>query len=314
METYTTDVITDYDKIGACEEVAIFKPNYLTPETPALFALHGMWATYRRNERYGSFFANRGYLVIAPTYRHHYVGNCNNEKLGKVSVLNNVADVERLIEQLAAGNLISGHLPCTRPILLGHSMGGLVTQVIAERRHLAAAVLLNSAPPAGVSLHANEDYQKRIKKIAAKILSGKPYLPDFETMCRYVYNNMPEVLHKQLYAKAVCESGMAAREIIAGSGDGFPKLVARLLSEVIAVNASTISCPMLVIGCEKDKIIPPAIAKDLYAKYVSRDKHIDSDTVTTLHIFTQFAHWAQYEPGWEASAEFIYAWLKQYAH
>lgn len=289
--------------IGANEEVAVFKPANLSPKTPVLVTLHGNWATWRRNENYGRFFSERGFLVIAPTFRHHKPGNDTSRELGKTSTLDYADDVLYLLKLLRDGKLISDFKPINPPVLMGHSMGGLVAQVVAARTKLSGLITLCSAPPAGVSLHTNKDYAKRITRVAWRIFLGKPYLPDFESLRLYVYNGMPEEECRALYERAVHESGRSSREILAGSGTGIAKKIAGLISRPIAVDGSHILCPILIIGCENDKIVPPEIAYDLRDKYRVAEKKVE------LKIFERFAHWPQYEPGWEESAKFVLDWI-----
>ena len=297
--------------VGANEEVAIFRPGNLTAETPVLILLHGNWATWQRNKNYGWFFSENGFLVIAPTFRHHKPGNDSSRDLGKTSVRDYAGDIIWLIKLLCDGELIPGFRPAKPPILMGHSMGGLVAQVVAEKTRLSALITLCSAPPAGVSLHTDKDYAKRIARLAPRIFSGKPYLPDSESLSLYVYNGMPENEHRALYDRAVHESGTSSREILAGSGSGLAKIIAGCLSQPIMVDESKIACPILVVGCENDKIIPPDVARDMYYKYQLAQKGVE------IEILERFAHWPQCEPrtknqpGWEESAMFILEWIKK---
>lgn len=297
------------ENIGKNHEVAIYYPEEFTPETPVIFALHGNWATRARNDNYGKFFAEKGFLVVAPTFRHHHLDNHigpTATKLGKTSTMDYVKDVEKLMWQLRRGLLTNGCAPKKPPIIIGHSMGGVVAQVIASRRKVSAAILLSSAPPAGINLHTDKGYKKRIARFALLIFGGKAYLPDFESLSLYVYNGMPEEEHAGIYKKAVHESGTSSREILAGSGSGIVKFVARILSRPIVVNETLVICPVLVIGSRNDKSSVPQVAEELYRKYNSRPLGR-----TDLKIFENFAHWVQYEPGWERSAAFILEWIKK---
>ena len=114
-----------------------------------------------------------------------------------------------------------------------------------------------------------------------------------------------ERLRRSLYDAAVYESGTAAREVLAGSSAGLPRLLAQIGSRPIFIEAQNIRSPMLIIGGEIDRVTPPQIARDLYEKY--RDWANPCD----VHIFEKTAHWFQYEPGWEARAEFILDWINR---
>lgn len=296
--------------IGSLEEVAIWAPANLASETPVLIFCHGNWATYRRFEKYGRFFSEKGFLIIAPTYPYHYEGNKFDARLGKASTRDYAAAVLKLIRRLYDGSLLAGFIPSKPPILFGHSMGGPVAQLVALETQPAALVLVCSAPVAGVKLYTDKNYKKYIAKLFPKILFGKPYLPPFEALSGYVYNRMPEEDHRAIYAGAVHESGTSSREILAGSGTGIVKWLCRLFSKPIAIDENKITCPILIIGGGEDKVIPPQIAVDLMNKYRLRPQ------LTELRIFEDFAHWPMYEPpmgkfaGWEKSAEYILRWIK----
>lgn len=295
--------------IGENYEVAIYYPEEFTPETPVIFTLHGNWATRARNDNYGRFFAENGFLVVAPTFRHHHLGNHlepTATKLGKTSTMDYTRDVEQLMWRLRRGLLTNECTPKKPPIIIGHSMGGIVAQVIASQKDVSAVILLSSAPPAGINLHTDKGYKKRIVRFALLIFGGKAYLPDFESLSLYVYNGMPEEDHKKIYAKAVYESGRSSREILAGSGNNIVRFLARILSKPIVVDEKSVTCPILVIGAKNDKSSVPQVAKELYKKYSSRPL-----VRTDLKIFENFAHWVQYEPGWEESAAYILEWVKE---
>ena len=295
------------------EEVAIWQPRELNSETPVLILCHGMWATYRRWKKYGHFFSKLGFLVVAPTYRYHYQGNEFNEKLGKTSIRTYAQDVSWLIRQLYAGSLVFGLKPRNNPlIVIGHSMGGPIAQLVALHVPLTALILIGSAPVAGDRIYTDPNYKKYIRKLFLKILFGKPYLPPFEALSGYVYNRMPKSEHRAIYERAVHESGTAAREILAGSGEGLVKWLCRLSSKPIEIDENLIHCPVLVINGRQDKVVPLETAADLALKYSRRD----SNVLTELRIFDDFAHWPMCEPpqgnlaGWEKSADFILNWLK----
>lgn len=285
----------------------VFLPEGRQPNPTPIVALHGNWATWRRYAYYGPYFADRGYAFIAPTYRFHRARNHGCRELGTTSIHGYVADVQQVLEATARGRLVQDLTesiqPLTRPpILMGHSMGGTIAQLIASRQDTSAVVLLNSAPVDGISLHTNLRYQWDMIPYLWQILSGQPYLPALRIMSRYVYNGMPAEQHEKIYEGASHESGTASREILAGSGKGPIRWLARLLSKPITIDPHAITCPLLIVGCEKDQVTPLQIAIDLANKY---------GPDTTLKIFPQFAHWVQYEPGWEASAEYIFQWLSK---
>src|SRR6188472_4809037 len=113
----------------------------ITPDTIVL--VHGFWVTARSWEHWIPHYEAKGYRVLAPAYPGFEV---------EVEALNaDPTPVERLkvpaiIERLEAviGEL---HAP---PIIIGHSAGGVFTQILLDHGFGAAGVAIDSAPTEGV--------------------------------------------------------------------------------------------------------------------------------------------------------------------
>ena len=109
--------------------------------TKTIVMIHGMWGGGWYWENYKGFFEDRGYQCIAPTLRFHDMApeGRPNAELGTTSLLDYVGDLEKQIHQLDA-----------LPILMGHSMGGLLAQLLGSRGLAKALVLLTPASPSGI--------------------------------------------------------------------------------------------------------------------------------------------------------------------
>src|SRR5262245_31960557 len=102
-----------------------------------LVMIHGMWATAHVWRHWRAFFEARGWHVLTPALRHHDVPPLEPPAaLGTTSLLDYAADLEAYV----------GRLPA-KPVIIGHSMGGLLAQILAARKLCVAAVLLCPAPP-----------------------------------------------------------------------------------------------------------------------------------------------------------------------
>ncbi len=244
--------------------------------------IHGMWGGSWCWDNYKTFFENKGYHCVTTTLRHHDMNPAAHpdSMLGTTSLLDYVNDLQQEILQL---NM--------KAIVMGHSMGGLLAQILGSRDLAKALVLLTPAPPSGI-LSLNPSTIKSFWGILTK-------WGFWETANRQLFNEavysilhlMPEDQQKIIFDKFVYESGWAASEI------GFWFLDSKRAS---AVDASKIKCPMLVISGSEDRITPASIVEKIAKKY---------EPLSTYRSFDNHAHWVIGEPGWQEIADYISAWL-----
>ena len=103
--------------------------------------IHGMCNAAWVWENYKKFFEQKGYRCVTPTLRFHDMDpyETPNPQLGTTSLLDYAEDLEKEIHKLD-----------TMPILMGHSMGGLLAQILGSRGLAKALILLTPAPPHGI--------------------------------------------------------------------------------------------------------------------------------------------------------------------
>jgi len=235
-------------------------------------------------EKYKAFFEKRGYHCIIPTLRFHHMdpNDTPDPQLGTTSLLDYAEDLEKEIRKLDV-----------TPILMGHSMGGLLAQILASRGLAKAIVLLAPAAPYGIitlRLSVIKSFWSSLTKWG---FWKKPIRPTFKEMVYAVMHLMPEAEQKEGYEKFVFESGRAAYEI------GFWLFDLKRASKV---DESKVTCPVLVVAGTEDRITPVSVIRKVPDKYKA---------VSTYKEFKNHAHWLIGEPGWEEIAEYISDWLKQ---
>lgn len=110
---------------------------------PGIVFIHGMWGNAGVWDCYCSFFEAKGYDCRVPVLRFHKADPAAKPRpeLGQVSLLEYVEDLSRELRGQS-----------TKPVVIGHSMGGLLAQMLAERQLASAVVLLSPAPIAGTLL------------------------------------------------------------------------------------------------------------------------------------------------------------------
>ena len=114
-------------------------PSRESDKAPLLF-VHGAWhGAWCWDEHFLDFFAAKGYRSLALSLRGH--GKSPAPKpMQFCSIADFVDDVASVVDNLP-----------TRPVLIGHSMGGFVVQKYLESHDAAGGVLLASIPPSGIT-------------------------------------------------------------------------------------------------------------------------------------------------------------------
>ena len=173
-----------------------------------------------------------------------------------------------------------------RPAVIGHSMGGLIAQVLAERGDVSQAVFLTPAQPKDCAVIGPSVaitflnillQQKRTK-------SYKIWRTGFDFG---VTNCVPKRLREEIYSHAVYDSGKVYGEI----------------SDGIEIDESTITIPTLTIAAGKDRATLAAAVRKVGAKY--SQSPVPGDFLE----YPRNAHWILDEPGTDKVAADIAAWL-----
>jgi len=252
--------------------------------TETIVMIHGMWGGGWNWENYQEFFEGKGYHCLAPTLRFHDVDPKAPPypQLGTTSLLDYAEDLEKEIRKLD-----------TLPILMGHSMGGLLVQILGSRGLGKALVLLMPAPPYGIMALKPSVIRSFWSGFARWGFWRKPMRQTFAEATYSTMHLLPAEEQKRLFDRYVYESGRAACEI------GFwfldPKGAAR-------VDESKVTCPVLAISGTQDRITPASVVRKVAEKY---------KTVSTYRELPDHAHWVILEPNWQEIAENIADWLSQ---
>ncbi|MCP3921858.1 MAG: alpha/beta hydrolase [Desulfobacterales bacterium] len=248
--------------------------------------IHGMWSKASFWDNYKSYFEKRGYRCITPTLRFHDMdpGDEPDPALGTVSLQDYADDIEQEIKKLDE-----------EPIIMGHSMGGIITQILGGRGLGKALIMLCPSAPAGVNA---------LNYYSLKTFFGimwkwgywrKPFRLSFDK-CHYsMFAVMPKEQRKKFYNELIYESGRALWEI------GFWLLDRKHASRI---DEKKVTVPVMVVAGSKDKMNPPSVMKKIAKKY---------KTVSTYKEFPNQSHWFILEPGWDSVADYLEGWLENVA-
>jgi len=244
---------------------------------PPLLFVHGAWhGAWCWEEHFLRYFGDRGWSVKAIDLRGH--GSAPGRKrLRWTRIAEYVADVA---EAAAA-------MP-EPPVVIGHSMGGLVVQKYLESHAAPAAVLVASVPPAGVL------------KTTLRFLNRHPlrFLKTNLTMSLWPIVDTPELAREMFFSSTMRESEVRAyhERLQDESYLAYLDMMAFALPRPAAVA----KLPMLVVGGREDRVFTPREVEQT-AKAYGAD----------LEIFPDLAHDLMLGPGWQVVAARLDAWLRQ---
>ena len=240
-----------------------------TPTRPPILFIHGILGGPWYFENYQRFFAARGYPSYAVSLRGR-TGSRDARDVGSISLEEFVTDAMDAARALG------------RPIIVGHSMGGLVAQRLAEEGVTDIAVLLSSASPRGINLATPRLVVKQLKHLATLALS-RPLIAGDAEADDLIFSHIPVTERPALRARLVPDSGRAARELSVGA---------------VRVDERRVRCPVLVGGGLEDRFVAPRVARALATKYGA-----------PCWQYPRHGHFLPMEPGWDAIATDVESWI-----
>lgn len=251
--------------------------------TDTIFMIHGMMCGDWCWENYKKYFEAKGYRCLTPTLRYHGMDPRDNPDpdLGSTSLLDYAGDLEKEINKLGG-----------RPIIMGHSMGGLLAQMLGARGLGESLVLLAPAAPYGIPSIKYSVLKSFIGVMSRGRFWRKSFRFSYDTAEYAVMHKMNAHERRAAYERMVYESGLAALQI------GLWFLDVHRASRV---DGDKIKCPVLVVSGSEDRITPAPVVKRVAEKYRE---------VSTYREFENHAHWVIGEPGWEEIAGYVWDWLE----
>jgi pimeloyl-ACP methyl ester carboxylesterase len=244
--------------------------------SPAILFVHGMWHGAWCFEKYFMpYFSEQGYDTFAISLRGHG-GSEGREGLRWHSIADYVQDVEWAVGQI------------NKPtIIVGHSMGGYVSQKYLEKNSLLAGVLLTSVPHTSIWGATFRVLAKYPMAVIKSILTLNLYhVVKTRELARFALfsKSMPEENVTEYQSKLIGESFRAYLDML-GLGILFPKKV---------------KSPILVIGGADDVVISEGNIFSSASAY-----HTEPVIVPNI------AHDVMLEENWMLVADWMLNWFKE---
>ena len=234
-------------------------------------------------------FAARGYECVAPPwpFLDHDVAELQrtpDPRFGRLGVGEIVDNYAAIIRELG-----------TRPILVGHSFGGLFVQMLLDRGLGAAGVAIDPAPPKGVLPGPNA------------VRASLPVLLGWNSWQRVRWMSLASFRWGWVHTLSESEQRAAYEQhVIPTSGRIFIQALLAPFTNVTRVNyANGDRAPLLIVAGELDRTVEAAMNRANFARYTR------SGAVTEFREFSGRTHWICRQPGWEEVADFVLDWLER---
>lgn len=256
--------------------------------TNTILMIHGVCSSADAFVKLAPAFRQMGWRVEAPTLRADKRPHENPPAdLPKVALADYVADMEAVARKIEAET-------GAKPVLMGHSMGGLLVQKLLEKGVGAAGILITPASPAGAQ--GKRSLAQLITFGNAAVLRNPETkaIRIWRTGFEYgVLNCVPKARHAELWKGNLYDSGRVVRDLAYPHKDP---------NKTAYVDEKKIKVPMLVIGAGKDRTTPIDGVRKAAAKYAK----VGAD----YREYPNNAHWIVDEPGTDKVIADIAAWLE----
>jgi len=250
-----------------------------TPKPTPLLFVHGSFTEGRIwDEHFLPYFTRHGYEAHAFSLRGHGLSEGHDG-----------AHSWRLADFVADLTAVAETMP-RPPVLVGHSMGGMIVQKYLESQPaIAGMVLMASVPPQGL-LPTNINMMMRhpflFQQMAMLAMFGSKH-GTIGLMRRLLfYTDLPDSRLNDLLRYTYTESQMVALDMMGMSA--------------LRLNPEQVSVPVLVQGAEHDVLVSPVMVRETASFYR-----------TEAHIFPGMAHGMMAELNWQDAADDLREWLER---
>jgi pimeloyl-ACP methyl ester carboxylesterase len=263
------------------------------PEPKTIVLIHGFWVTPRSWEHWIAHYEGKGYRVLAPAYPglegEVEALNADPTPLEELTLTEIVEHLESVIGELDSD-----------PILMGHSAGGAITQILLDRGHGAAGVAMNSAPTEGVRITPFTQVKASWPVLKNPFHMHRAVALDYDQWHYAFTNTFPEDASKATYERyAIPASGTIFwASVLANLQPGHQDTWVDYRNDDRA--------PLLFLSGEEDHLMPPSVQR-------SNAKHYKSDTITEVKEYEGKSHLMPAQEGWEEIADYALDWANEHA-
>ncbi len=257
--------------------------------TKTIVFIHGLWMHSSSWQQWMDYFNKQGYKTLNPDWPgdSSTVAECraNPQPIanrGLTEIVDSYAKIIATLPEL--------------PIVIGHSFGGLIGQILLGRNLASTCIALDPAPIKGVWQLPFSALKASLPVLGNPFNFNKTNSLTFKQFCFGFANTLPKKEARELYDRwtipAPCKPlFQAATATFAGS-------------ETKVNTENTTRGPLLITGGEKDNQAPPILGRASMKKY-------NSSVISDFKLFEGRGHSLIIDSGWKEIADYSLAWLKK---
>src|SRR4051794_6760949 len=246
------------------------------------FVSNSCWNEWR------TYFETKGYTTVAPSWPH------KDASVEELRARHPHHDKELAL--LTLKELVDHHatiiksLP-EKPIVIGHSYGGMLTQIMVNRDLTAAGIAIHSIPPQGVFPYEFSFLKAGWKSLGIFTSLEETYMMSFEDWQYAFVNGMPLDQQKEAYdVLTIPESKTVARGA---------------LTDAAKVDFKKEHAPLLFTAGDTDHITPAHLNNRNFNAYAKNGSVLD------YKLFQGRNHYVLGQSTWKEDADYILDWIKR---
>ena len=244
------------------------------------FVSHHGWAPWVE------YFGERGYTAVAPPWPF---------KDGTAAELRARQPNDTALALLTLREVIDHYASVVRgfpekPIVIGHSLGGLMTQILVNRDLAAAGVAIHSVPPLGVFPYEWSFLRGGWRSLGLFTSVRRTYLMSFPKWQYAFVNGMPLEAQRRAWE----ENTIPESKTVARGG----------LTRAAAVDFDKAHAPLLFTSGDRDTITPDHLNRRNFNRY-----RRGNGSILDYRMFPGRNHFVVGQPTWREDADYILDWL-----
>lgn len=247
--------------------------------------IHGLFMNPRSWDGWVSWFSERGYRCHAPAWPGH---------TGEPAALR--ARPPEVLRTLTLGEVVAAHRALiatldSKPIVIGHSLGGLVAQRLLNEDLVAAAVAIDPAPPRGIFV-LSWSFLRANLPVVNPLAGNRPYQFSLGGFHYAFCNTLTLEEARPIFDTYVVPE---ARNVARGT-----------TGPDAAIDFERPHKPLLIIAGERDHIVPWRLNRKNFRAY----RHAGS--TRSFHVMPGRDHFLCGQRDWREVAEVAAGFLREH--